>query len=206
MFLVDGAEKFKELKSKYKVEFRIKWQKSCQRLVEIGEKTKYKPFKVFGGPGSPVPRSMFSELIEDVFFCESVRYLKKNISKTLTTNRKYIFNLMIVEEYAQARTFYLYYEKALKMQGQNPLRLFLPKFEQKMKKLKKRGGSSLFFTEASPERKLQSLESGIELNPDKIDLEIKDFFVLALALISHRIPQVVMLSSDSEDGGEEMVD
>lgn len=203
MFLVDGAEKFKELKMKYKVEFKIKWQKYCKRLGDIGQKTNYKPFEVFQSPVSPVPRPVFAELLEDVFFCETVRYLQTNISETLTTSNKYIFNLMIVEEYAQARTFYPYYQKACRIQKGNPLRYFLPKFEKKMKKLKKIGKENLLYVEASPDRKLHQMESGIELSQDKVDLEVQDFFVLSLALISHRVPQVVILSSESEPEEEQ---
>lgn len=187
--------KFKEMKSKYSVDFKLKWQKYFKKLQEIGKEFHHPPFNILEIRPKIIPYGKVIKILDDIFFCETITYMKTSLSKKITENKNYIFNLMIIEELENLKPYSEIYFQAVQYKDFNPLVHYLPQFKEKIKNIKK-SETWNFTTEVKKTRRFSSSDS--ELFDRKFELEIEDNFVIALILLTHGIPSLVKLGMDNK--------
>lgn len=187
LFMVDGMNKFKDMKQKFRVNFKLKWQKFLTKLIDLGKEFNYPPFDIF--KIKIITRQIISNIINDFFFCETLKYMKTELSEKITKNEKYIFNMMIIDELEIKRPYYQLYMHSKQYSEVNPLVDFLPDYKEKIKR-----GDTLFFTSSeqnSRRKRKYSLSESLE--DKKVEILLSDNVIVAAVLLSFGVPSLLDL-------------
>lgn len=184
------------LKMKFRVDFKLKWQKYKAKLKDIGREFDHKPFEILEMRPPRVSRNMFLQIIEDFFYCMTVRHLRNHLSNFLSQNKDYSFSFNSLEEQQRLKSFSDLYLQAREYRHFNPLVDFLPNFEKKVKKIRK-SETWNFLTKKKKNFSVSSSDSDF-LEKD-LEILMPESMIIALIFLSHNVPPLIslgMLNSD----------